>query len=187
MEDTILMEHQKSCLYMDYNGSGGNDKQLKAILDKYPCTLQRKKLVDSIFESRGISSKEVEAIRDKEMENALLELKMRLREYGKVLVYGAGEVGRRIFCLLEESAVDVIKAFVVNKLSGNVSRIGGVAVENYRNHVGGEEKIVIALLDNCESEKVRLKLLGKGICAGRVVLLRGDEKQALMKKLEIPF
>lgn len=185
--DTVLMEHQENCLYENHNKNGGNDKQLKTILKEYPYTYQKKKLVDCIFLTGKINDKEKEMIENRGMENALIELKKRLNNYGEILIYGAGEVGNKIFYLLKESNADVVKAFVVNEVAKNADMIENISVEDYRDYVDSNEKIVIALFDDNEANKVRLKLIKREVNANRIIMLRGFEKKALMKKVRIPF
>lgn len=183
--DTILMEHQENCLYENYNKNGGNDKQLRAILKEYPYTYQKKELINCIFATDRIFCEDIEMLKNKEMEKILAELKTRFKDYGELLVYGAGEMGSRLFYLLDES--DIVKAFVVNKLADNVNMIENISVKNYRDYIESHEKIVIALLDDVEVEKVRLELIKKGVYTDRIIMLKNFEKRALMKKIQIPF
>lgn len=185
--DKVMQEHQKSCLYEDHNKNGGNDRQLRTVLNEYPYTYKKENLVDCIFSTGRISCKEAEAIRDKEMYEVIAELRARFKDYGELLVYGAGELGSRIYYLLEESAAEVIKAFVVNQLADNENMIENIPVQNYRNYIGSNEKIVIALLNNDTGEEVYSELVQKGICADRIIMLRSFEKRALMEKIRIPF
>lgn len=186
-DDIVLIEHQKSCLYKEYNKDGGNDKQVESLLRKYPVTRQKKKLVECIFGEGRTSYREIEAMESKEMEKILVELRKKLESQGKILVYGAGEMGTRIFYLLGESAVEIIKAFIVNKLSENITMIENIPVRDYRDYIDSNEKIVIALCDNEKADKVRQELIKNRVSAERVFMLKEHEKEAVMKKVQIPF
>lgn len=121
------------------------------------------------------------------MENILEELKKKFEDYGEILVYGAGEMGNKIFYLLGKTSINIIKAFVVNKLKNNLSMIENISVEDYRNYINSDEKIVIALFNDEEAVKVRLELVKKGINTDRIIMLKSLEKSAIMKKIQIPF
>lgn len=185
--DKVLKDYQKSGLYENYNKNGGNDRQLKALLNQYPYTCKKKKLIDCLFSPDRLFCENKEAIENKEMEKALLELKIFLKKYKKILVYGAGEMGKRIFYLLGEFAVDTIKAFIVTQLSDNEKVIETISVEDYKNYIRSNEKIVIALFDDDKAEKICSDLMKKGVNADRIIMLKNFEKRALMKKIRIPF
>lgn len=185
--DTVLMEHQKKCLYENYNKDGGNDRQLRAVFKEYPYTYQKKKLAECIFLVDKIFYGEKEVIEGNGMEKVLEELKKKIEDCGEILVYGAGELGNRIFYLFEKPFVNIIKAFVVNQLKDNVDMIENLPVKDYRDYIHGNEKIVIALLDDNEVLKVCSNLIKEGIHSDRIIILKSFEKRAIMHKIQIPF
>lgn len=184
-DDTVLTEHQSDCLFQDYNKDGGNDRQLKALLQKYPYTYHKEKLIDSIFSGGHMYGEEERKL--EEMDRILNKLTVRLSAYKELIIYGAGDVGHRVYYLLKDKFCELIKSFVVEDTLNNVHEIGTIEVKNYREFLDCEEKILIALLEDTQEEKVKCRLIAAGVNSERIITMNGYEKNALMKRVWLPF
>ncbi len=183
--DAVLAEHQSTCLFQDYNKDGGNDRQLQALLQQYPYTYQKEKLIDSIFSGGHMFCKEEKEF--EKMDCVLDELAIRLGDYKKLIIYGAGDVGRRLYYLLKRKFPNLIESFVVEDISINVREIENIEVKSYREFLDGKEKILIALLDGDQEKEVKYRLIAEGVNKNRIITMDGYEKKALMKRVWLPF
>lgn len=184
--DSVLKEHQVSCLFENHNKNGGNDRQLESLLELYPYTRQKELLIDSIFADGHVYCKDVKIIEEREMEEIITELKDKLSNYGEFLVYGAGDVGRRIYSLLQGNGEELIKAFIVKNPVDNVRKIKSIEVKNYKEFIDDRKKILIALFDDEKTKEVLIELVNEGINKDRIVTLNTYEKEILMSRIR-PF
>lgn len=180
-DDPILMEHQKNCLFQDYNHNGGNDKQLKALMEYYPYVNGGDKpLIDCIFESGRIHYADIKKMERRKMEDTIEKFILKLMAFRKILIYGAGKAGNRICRLLQQNELDIIESFVVNDTTNNPCSVGGILVKDYREFLNTDEIILIALYDKSQSESVRKQLEKSGVESERIILLDSDIIHALM-------
>lgn len=182
-KDSILMEHQVHCLFQDYNKNGGNDRQLKELIKAYPYTLKNEKLINSIFKKDYLSCGEAVEMKKEEMDSILEELKVKIRRCGRILIYGAGNAAHRIYSLLMESDLDIIRAFIVKNTGDNVNTIGNIDVKCYKEFLDGEEKILIALFDENQTEEICIGLIKEGIDQSRIIRLDELEKISLKERV----
>lgn len=180
-EDPVLKEHQKDCLFENYNKDGGNDKQLKELLKEYPRTAHKKDLKNSIFKDGCVTCDEARKIEQEEMDNILEEFSSRVQQYEELLIYGAGDVGSRIYNLLEDKIN--IKAFVVKDTLDNINKIGNVEVRSYKEFINSGEKILIGLFSDNTTDEVCLNLIKEGINPTRLIVMDSNEKKALMERV----
>lgn len=179
-EDSILEEHQKNCLFTDYNCDGGNDEQLKTLLGYYLFTANGKKtLMDSIFENGKIYCTQAKEMERQEMKYILERLMGTFEPYKKILIYGAGKTGNRVCRLLLQNEPDMIKAFIVDDIVHNPVSVSGICVKDYRVFVNTDENIIIALYDRNEAEAVKDRLIKEGVMTERLILLDNITKRAL--------
>ena len=104
-----------------------------------------------------------------------------------LLIYGAGNLGNRVYYFLKENGNCRVKAFLVQNELENLDEIDQVPVCDYRNFLETKESIVIALKDEEIEGQVRDRLVQEGVKADRIVYLSEQEKQWLMNEQEIPF
>lgn len=181
--DPVLKEHQKECLFENYNKDGGNDMQLRELLKEYPKTAHNEDLNACIFKDGYITCGEARKIEQKEMDNILEKLIGKTQQFKEMLVYGAGDVGNRIYSLLQSNGTVRIKAFIVKDTADNVYRIGTVEVKSYKEFVNSEEKILIGLYSDSATKEVCLNLVAAGINPNRLIVMDDIEKTALMKRI----
>ncbi len=186
-DDVVLTEHQTTCLFQSYNKDGGNDKQLKALLQWYPYTYYKENLIDSIFSGGRMTCKEARRIEEKEMDSILDELIGRLSVYKNLIIYGAGNVGNRVYYLLKDKLTDLIKSFVVEDTSNNAQKVGNIEVKSYKEFLNSDEKVLIALLEEIQEEQVKYRLIAEGMNKDRIITMNSYEKNALMKRVWLPF
>lgn len=188
-DDALLMEHQDSCLYVDYNSNGGNDRQLEALLQQYPYTINGEKtLLEGIFENGRIFASEVEVLKMKQMKNVYEALIKKLETYNEILIYGAGFAGNMIYNFLRQNNINSVKAFIVDNREDNPKFIDDIPVKDYREFITSNENIIIALLDKNKAKFVQETLVQeRKVDEERVVLLTNDDKKALLEIYKQPF
>lgn len=180
-EDPVLKEHQKDCLFENYNKDGGNDKQLEELLKEYPRTAHNEDLKNSIFRDGCVTCDEARKIEEKRTDSILEELIEKIQQFEEFLIYGAGDVGSRIYNLLEDKIN--IKAFVVKDTSDNINKIGNVEVRSYKEFINSGEKILIGLFSDNTTDEVCLNLIKEGINPTRLIVMDSNEKKALMERV----
>ena len=104
-----------------------------------------------------------------------------------LLIYGAGNLGKRIYYFLKAQGNCRVKAFIVQNELENIDEIDNVSVCDYRKFLESKESIVIALMDELTVRQVRDRLVQERVQAERIVCLSEQEKQWLMREQEIPF
>ena len=184
-EDIFLEEYNQEGLYVDYNDNGGNDRQLNAILMMYPYNkIGMKRIQNCIFAADRVNTFESQILEKKRTERIAEDICSKLSLYEPFYIYGAGKVGKGISKLWGRESKDYIKAFLVADVSRNVEEIDGISVVSYKECVGTSDKIVIALFNVNETEKVKKELLRCGIDETQIVQLSKKEKVALIKYSE---
>lgn len=185
-DDFIMDEWQEDGLYNTYNDNGGNDKQLKDLLKLYPYDKSGKTpLLECVWKDGKTYEAERGRMESQKMEKILDNLKRKLQAYEEVLVYGAGEFGKKILTLLKQDTLHtMIKAFVVNDVTSNPNTIDGIGVKDYRDYIDKTEKIIIALYSNDVENTVVQQLVNEGIDRSRFIFLNKYEKKALMRMEE---
>lgn len=179
-DDPMLMEHQMNCLYQDHNRNGGNDKQLRDLMEYYPCVDGGSRpLIDCIFESGRIYYADIKNMERRKMENKIEKFIKELDAFKKILIYGAGKAGSRIYHLLQQKELDIIEAFVVDDTTDNPCSIGSILVKDYREFLDTDQMILIALYDKNQAIIVRKQLIESGIKDERLILLNSGIIQAL--------
>lgn len=118
-----------------------------------------------------------------------MELANRLRSHGMILIYGTGRIGKRFYYMLKDRNIDIVKAYIVERVENGPDFIDTIPVRNYREFLRGNEKIVIALPDKKEAAKVRCTLLEEKVAEDRIILWSSLEVQAraLMEIFNRPF
>ncbi len=179
-DDYALLEYKEKSLYENYNKRGGNDKQLKELLEQYTYTCDGMGLEDCIFGQNQVFLSDVKKIKKEEMKKVVDELVSKIHLNDKVLIYGAGKLGKLIYKLFHYD--NIIKAFIVENVMDNPKFIYDIPVHYYKDYIQSDEKIVIALLDTWESRKVYECLMAEGIKRDRFIFLNGLEKKALVEQ-----
>lgn len=175
--DYSLLEYKKKSLYENYNKRGGNDKQLNELLERYQYTYDGIRLVDCIFLQNQVFLSDVEKIKKEGMKNVVDELLLKIPLNEKILIYGAGKLGKQIYKLLHDSRI--IKAFIVKDVMDNPSFIEDIPVNSYKDYIQGDEKIMIGLFDIWESHIIYERLIKEGMTSNRFIYLSQLEKSAL--------
>lgn len=178
-DDYNFLEYQTNSLYENYNKNGGNDEQLKKLLKQYKYTYDGMRMKDCIYSQNQIFFSEVKELKKEELNKVVDKLALRIRVCKKILVYGAGILGKQLYELLQYN--HIIEAFIVESVTDNRKSIGDIPVRNYKDYIKGDEKIIIALFDMWESHKVYDRLINEGIDRDRFILLSRLEKSALLE------
>lgn len=178
-DDYCLLEYKKNSLYENYNRRGGNDKQLKELLEQYKETRDGIRLEDCIFSQNPVFLSDVKKIKREEMKKVVDELLVQICLNEKILVYGAGKLGRQIYKLLRYN--NIIEAFIVQSVTENPNFIDDIPVNNYKDYIQSDKKIIIALLDMWEAKKVYECLVTEGTNRDRFIFLSQLEKKALVE------
>lgn len=180
--DIMLEEHQKSCLFETHNKDGGNDKQLEELLKEYPRTAQYAGLKDSIFKKGYVTCDDAKKIKERELDNILEDLLKKVQNFEELLIYGAGNLGNRLYNLLKGTHKVNIKAFIVYDTAKNMKKVGTVDVRSYKEFIRSDEKIIIGLYNNNKTQDACRELVKAGIAPARIIILDDFEKLALFTK-----
>lgn len=178
-EDLFLSEYIADSLYESYNKVGGNDKQFRKLMDQYQYTYNGKKMYDCIFSHKQIFVSNVEKLKEREGKKAIESLILEVCRNKELLVYGAGVLGKQLYKLLKDK--NVIQAFIVDNSMNNPEFVEGIPVRYYKNDIKGNEKIVIALFDKNESNKVYNRLINEGVNSKRFINLNQLMKNTLLE------
>lgn len=177
-DDYLFLEYQNDSLFENHNKNGGNDEQLKELLKQYRYTYDGMKMENCIFSHNRVFLSDVEGLKRKEIKKVIDELVSTICLNEKILIYGAGKLGKQLHKLLQYK--NIIKAFIVESITDNPKFIDDVPVNCYKKYIQSDEKIIIALFDMWESHKVYNCLLNEGMSSERFILLKRLEKSALM-------
>lgn len=193
-EDSVLLEYQANSLYESYNKNGGNDRQLRSLLKSYTCKGDVRGMADRIFSDGYNFCSDVQELKElekarreierkqKELEKVKNEFTDKIQENSHVLIYGAGVMGKIVCQLLQRIKSYSIKAYIVNDITNNPDFIMDIPVKCYKDFIDSYEKIVIALLDEKEVNKVYMQLVEEGISSNRIIVLSTFGKKVLMEQ-----
>lgn len=180
-DDHVLPEYQKNSLYSNYNRNGGNDVQIKAIFDQYMHIYDQQNLETGTFVKEKKMYSEINDLKIAERKRVLNELLLKLEMNDKILIYGAGTVGKQFYKWLRCNRVPEIEAFVVSDMANNTDYIDAVPVKIYTEYIRGFEKLVVAIWETNDSYEVCKRLLESGVDRRRIIVLNRLEKQSLME------
>lgn len=170
--DPGLEEYKETGLYIDKNANGGNDIQLKRLLDIYNEYYGREDLLtDRLFLSGRSMMNNYENSKKREMYKMISQYFEELKNQEEILIYGAGTVAGRLYIIFEKLGwLKKIKAFIVEDKEKNVEKLGEIQVRNYRDYLHSSEKIIIGLW-NTKQEEVYKMLVSQGISTKRIIRL----------------
>lgn len=170
--DPILEEYKETGLYIDQNGNGGNDIQLKRLLDIYNERCGEEELLtDRLFLSGKSMMGEYGNRKKREMCEMVYQYFEIIKNEDEILIYGAGTVAERLYVVFKKLGwLKRIKAFIVEDKGKNVEKLGGIVVSNYMDYLHSSEKIIIGLW-NTKQDEIYENLVSQGIDATRIIRL----------------
>ena len=176
----LIDAYQRNGLYENYNGAGGNDAQLKDVLEWGTQFFEnREALLDKIFSKKEFFYEERELRYCQDMQYVLEDLCEVVEQNEEVVLYGAGMIAKRLAVYLQEKGLlNKLSAFAVKNTEENESDILGVTVRDIRQYVNTNTVIVLGVV-RPKHDEVILELNGLGIANDRIECFDGLFWQAV--------
>ena len=164
-------------LSQNENAAQGNDIQLKNILNSYENNMEIQR---RIFNSDSIEVENLVEEREKDMNQALDAFLNIINKEEHFVIYGAGKVATKIYCLLEKHGYEKkIEAFIVEDIEKNVKELFGIQVRSHKDFIESNCKIIIGIIYYNQKEIYDV-LVNEGIDINRVITLHKIETDALL-------
>ncbi len=174
-DDPLIEEIAINGLYQNVNKYGANDVQFKNLIEIYGSECMKNIQMMNTFLVSDVEQ-EKNIIR----QNAIKNLVKKLSCYDEIVVYGAGNVARKIYKLIDSyNTMPAIKLFVVNDTNNNDEYIGAIPVKDYRTISTDNVKILIALWHEKQNE-VKKVLMEKGFKEKNIIIMDEVETEALI-------
>lgn len=184
--DVCDKEYAADGLYQQYNKNGGNDRQLRQLLEIYGHFNGIKEtLTERIFAAGAVCEDEVaEGIKADNMKLAE-ECICGACQNADIVIYGAGIVAKRVYSFLSSyKMVSKIKAFAVWNTAKNSSRIEGIDVVQYQDMDYENAICIIAIADLNEQYCVHRQLVSIGVQESQILFLDQKLQCALRDMME---
>ena len=170
-DDQSLEDYSENGLYSNQNANGGNDIQLRALLDTYDFGINKKLLLNRLASQGKLMVKDCEKVKKNDVMFFLDEYFKIIDNQRNVLIYGAGNVAGKVCDILKKTGrINKILAFIVNCTEKNEKEIYGIKVKNYKEFVGSSEKIIIGLCE-VKQEEIYRDLIVEGFREERIIKL----------------
>ncbi|MDE6620066.1 MAG: glycosyltransferase family 2 protein [Lachnospiraceae bacterium] len=183
--DIYHSEYRRDGLYQNYNGNGGNDKQLHELLNAY-CHLweQSKPIEKKIFSDGMVYEDEVEAGKLTDDKNYIDTWIKGLERYQKIVLYGAGTMAERVYRILEKYHYeDRVTAFVVKDPLQNPGEIEKVKVVQYQQLDYRGAACIICLKNKEQQLLMNQELLRSGLEEWQILRLNDRMQRIIGRQL----
>lgn len=163
--DRPIWEHADNGLYQQHNQEGGNDKQFRAVMKRYP------KLMDCVMRNMDkLSVTEAKEQKTNATERPGQKFIRDLNICDHVLIYGAGRIAERLYQVLQHHGyAKKIEAFLVNDREENKDCLYEIPVQDYRRYINSHTKIILGVSYQTQKAVYR-QLVESGIASDRMIL-----------------
>lgn len=170
-DDSGLEDYSENGLYHRRNFKGGNDSQLRALLEIYGKGCKENVLIKRLCSQGKLLLSDYEKVRKNDIYQAADEFFKIVDDQEKILIYGAGSIARKLYKVFRQTGrLKKIQAFIVKHVEENVEKLGQVGVRDYMNFVRSPEKIIIGLCE-ANQEEVCKDLIAQGVNEKRIIKL----------------
>ena len=183
--DVADLKYAQNGLCQNVNGNGGNDRQLKNLLELYG---QKHggtgSLIERVFSDGVTYVDEVEQGKMEDERRSLEEWIEEIAQFQNIFIYGAGRVAGRIYQVLKRHIqAERFRAFLVEDVSQNVDQIEGIPVLPYITAQYQDAVCVVGLASQEEQLKVSKKLLETGMEKGQIVCINVRIQEAVYRTI----